>query len=178
MNAQARGTSSASAIRAGIEDRNPADPEPPRAGGEPERVQSADGRIATRLRHRARAEAVALLRRLVAEHGQLDRRVAQPLELESRVKTRARAAVRRKRLAVGGLEIGPDRSAPRLVVDAYEARWLRVADRRRERRKGEKLVENRLVRRDAGAKMAHVAPPGEKLGESGAEAGVESGRVA
>src|SRR5580658_4499381 len=97
-----------------IEDRDPANAKAAGAGREPERMQRAHCRIAADLRHRARAEAVALLRRLVAEHRDLDRRVAQACELELGVKLGPFAAIGAERLAIGGLEIGPDRGPARL----------------------------------------------------------------
>ena len=45
------------------------------------------------------------------------------------------------------------------------------------RREVEKLGQHRLVRRFAGAKMPHVAPPGEELGKLPAEGVVELRRL-
>ena len=89
----------------------------------------------------------------------MDRRVAEARELEPRVTSSAFAVISQQRLAVGRLEIGADRGAALLVIDAHEARGLAVSDRWRERREVEKLGQHRLVRRFAGAKMPDVAPP-------------------
>ena len=91
-----------------IEDRDPADPDAASARGEPERVERADRGIAARFGHGALAEAVSLLRRFVAEHRQVDRRVSQAGELELRIKLSALAHVGAERLPVGRLEIDAD----------------------------------------------------------------------
>src|ERR1700733_9987555 len=98
-----------------IEDRHPADAKTGSPRSEPEGVKGADGRISARLRHGARAEAVALPRRLVAKDRELNRRVVQARELQPGVKRRLLARVDSQRIAVGHLEIGSDGDAARIV---------------------------------------------------------------
>ena len=83
-----------------------------------------------------------------------------------------------ERLAVGRLEIGANRCAARPVADAHEARRLGIADRGRERGEIEMLGQHRLVRHFVGAKMAHVPPPYDELGERGLKSRVQLGRFA
>jgi hypothetical protein len=164
--------------RVRIENRHPADAETAGARGKPERMERANGRIAARFGHGARTEAMALLGRLIAKDRELDRRIAQARELEPGVKRRALAGVVAERVVVGRLEIGPDRRAARLIIHAHEPGRLAIADRRGERGEVEELGQHRLVRRFLGAKMPHVAAPGEKVGESRPECGVKLGRFA
>jgi hypothetical protein len=89
----------------------------------------------------------------------VDRRVPQAGKLELRIKLSALAVVSAERLPVGRLEIGANRGAARLVVDAHEARGLAIADRRRERGEVQELRQHPLVRRLSGAKMSHVPAP-------------------
>src|SRR3984885_7878814 len=163
--------------RARIEDRHPADAHATDARGEPECVQGADRRIATRLRHGARAEAMAVLGRFLTKHRKLYRRVVEARKLEPGVKRRPLAGVGAERVTVGRLEIPPDGSPAPLVVDTHEAGRLAIANRRRERREGQELSGCRLIRR-LRAEMADVTPPGEQLGEGRPEYGVEPGRFA
>ena len=164
--------------RARIEDRHPADAKATDARGEPERVQGADRRIAARLRHGARAEAVALLGRLVTKDRELDRRIVEARKLKPGVKRRLFAGIGAERVAVGRLEIGPDGRAARVVVDAHEAGRLAIADRRRERRRGRRVRPASPHPALVGAEMADVAPPRQKLAEGCSERGVELGRFA
>src|ERR1700722_7165707 len=110
-----------------IKDRYPAYAQAPGARGKPECVQRADGRIAARFGHGARAKPVALLGRLVAKDRKLDRCVVEAGELEPGVKRRPLAGVGAERIAVDRLEIGPDGSAARPIVDAHEAGRLAIA---------------------------------------------------
>ena len=123
MNVQARGTSSASAILSRIEDRDPADPKAASARGEPEPIEPADCRIAARFGHGQHAEAVALLGRFVAEHRQVDRRVAHTRKLKLRIELSALATVCAERMPVGRLEIGADRGAARLRRRRARSGW-------------------------------------------------------
>ena len=138
-------------------------------------MQSADGGIPPGLGHGARAEAVALLRHFVAEHCELDRRLAQACEFQRRVKLRPLAPVGAESLPVGRLEIGAHRRTAGLVVDLDKARRLAVADRRRKGGEAEKLIERRLGH-GSGPKAANVPPPGDKFGELGLEARIEHPR--
>ena len=158
-----------------IEDRHPADAEAAGARGEPECVQGANGRIAARLAHGARAEAMALLGRLVTEDRELDRRVVEARELEPGVERRPLADIGAERVPIGRLEIGADGSTASRVVDTHEPGRLAIADRRRERGEVEQFGQHRLIRRFARTEMAHVAPPGQKIGEVARNGGVELG---
>ena len=55
-----------------------------------------------------RAEPVALFGRVIAKHGELDRRDVDPRQFEARVESRALIALRGERLFVAGHEIAPD----------------------------------------------------------------------
>src|SRR6202012_466582 len=103
-------------------------------------------RIAARLRHASRAEAIGLLARLVAKNREPDRRVVEASKLEPGVKRRPLTSVGAERVTVGRLEIRPDGSAAGLVVDARESGRLAIADRRRERREVEEIRQRRLIR--------------------------------
>src|ERR1700722_3261166 len=163
--------------RARIEDGHPADAKATDARGEPECVQGADRRIAARLRHGARAEAMAVLGRLVTKHRKLYRRVVEARKLELGVKRRPFVGIGAERVTVGRLEIRPDGRAARLVVNAHEASRLAIAHRRRERREVEEIGQRRLIRR-LRAEMADIPPPRQKLGEGCLERGVKLRRFA
>ena len=120
---------------------------------------------------------MALLGRFVAEHRQMDRGLAQAGELQPRIESRAFARVSVERLSVGGLEIGDDRLATRLVVDADEPGRPAIADRGRQRRELEQRLQDFFVRRLAGAKASHVAPPGQEIGEPGLKRRTEVRRL-
>jgi hypothetical protein len=104
------------------------------------------------------------------------RRIVEASKLELGVKRRPLTSVGAERVTVGCLEIRPDRSTARPIVNAHEAGRLAIANRRRERREVEEFGQPRLIRRFQ-AEMADVAPPGQKLGEGRLERRVEQGRL-
>ncbi len=125
------------------------------------------------LRHGRRAQPRAGRCRIVAEDRDDLRRLAQTMQLQ---RTIGVMPGRVGDLAGGPLPLGIDMisqcRAQRWRPYPNEAPGLAVADRGRQLRQRQQLQHHRLVQR-IGAEMAHVAAPGQQVGQRCAEIGIE-----
>ena len=118
------------------------------------------------------AEPVTLLGRAVGEDGELLRRLVEARELERGIDTRALVGLGGEGGRVAALEIRPDRGPALGIGDAHEAPGLGQTDRGREAGERDQPFE-RALRHRRRAERAHVAAPGDQVGEPGPETVVE-----
>src|ERR1700730_544488 len=114
---------------------------------------------------------------MVAEHREMNRRLAQPRQFKVGIERGAFAFVGCERRRVAGIEIGDHRLPRGKRFDAYETPRLAVADRGREGGEAQDFLYEH-ARHRVRLKAADVAPPCQKLCQAVAEDAVENGRIA
>src|ERR1700730_12785716 len=114
---------------------------------------------------------------MVAEHREMNRRLAQPRQFKVGIERGAFAFVGCERRRVAGIEVGDHRLPRGTRFDAYETPRLAVADRRREGGEAQELLDER-GRDRVRLETADIAPPCEKFCQAVAEGGIEDGRIA
>jgi hypothetical protein len=132
-----------------------------------EEMDAGRHRVAQHLRHGRPAEAVAGARSGIAEHREMNRRLAQARELQAGVERPLFVGIGRAGGGVAALETRDDRRAPPGLGHPYEPPGLAVADGGGQRRQIEAGSQRGLVDRFAG-EASHVPPPREQVREAGA----------